>query len=193
VELRCPLHSLFDSTCSCSSIAGPRQLHSLIPCPAFRRLQCVELRYVVSTAQRSVPHVAALALQALKASHTCLLIFKVTVENVTPSRGKVKWSAEKPHVGNPHTGNHYNILKHNHHVCMYAQILMLMCLATNCSPPCLPPPSFLSLPTPPPSPSPPSLHSCPLYTHTCKIIHNKHNYLVYQRWSNTITLQFICM
>ena len=146
---------------------------------------------MVSTAQRMVPHVAALALQALKASHTCLLIFKV--ENVMPSRSKVKWSAETRML-ETHIPETCNIPKHNHHVCMYvcsdphANVLSKKLLSSL-------PPSFLTLPTPPSLHLPPPhlLPSIPVYTHTCKTIQNKDYYLVYQRRSDTITLQFICM
>lgn len=148
---------------------------------------------MVSTAQRLIPHVAALVLQALKASHTCLLIFKV--ENVTLSHGKVKWSAGNPHVGNPHTGNlSHSLSTTTMYVCSdpHANVLGNKPLSSLSSSSLLPNPTYPSL-SPPPSLLPPSLHSCPLYTHTCKTIKNKDYYLVYQRRSGTIKLQFVCM
>lgn len=72
------------------------------PHPAFRRLQCVELR---CKNVDSGPHVPALDQQALTILHTPLSIFKVDNLMLSSWQIELKQPARNLHVGNLHVGN----------------------------------------------------------------------------------------
>ena len=108
VEPICRLRSLLDSTCSHSSTAStggsaclylalfPGLTHHFIICSVWR------CGVKMSSAHCLASHVAALALQALKASHTRPLIRKTPTILVA---NKTWVLARNPHAGNPHAGN----------------------------------------------------------------------------------------
>jgi len=136
VELRCGLCSLLGFTCGCSSIASPdvstHSYFALFPglTQLFNVCSLWSCSVKMSNAHCWAPHVAALALQALKALHARPSIFMVV--NLVPSSWQIKleWPVRNLHARNLHAETHMpetmlkpgtfiNIPKYNHYVHMY--------------------------------------------------------------------------